>query len=68
MKTTPELFTALSVYNAFMQYVSAWRKLEQQYYHIPSWRIFKQLSNIRQREKLTKAYVKRMVDWGVISE
>lgn len=66
MNVTPEVFTALSAFPRFMKYIEEWRELERQYYHIPSWRTFKQLKNIRQREKLTKAYVAQMKEWGVI--
>lgn len=44
----------------FMQYIDEWQDLDREYRTIPSWRIFKQLSNIRKRERLTKAYVKKM--------
>lgn len=66
MKTTPQVFTALSTFTAFMKYIEEWRELERQYYQIPSWRFFKQLKNIRQRETLTRVYVARMKKWGVI--
>lgn len=66
METTPEVFTALSAFPVFMKYVSEWRELERQYYQIPSWRIFKQLKNIKQRENLTRVFVARMKKHGVI--
>lgn len=47
-------------------YIRAWQKLEREYRQIPSWRSFKQLRNIRQREKLTKAYIERMKEWGIM--
>lgn len=53
---------------AFFKYVNEWRELERQYYRIPSWRWFKQLRNIKKREKLTKLYVARMRHWGIIKE
>lgn len=49
----------------FPQYLAEWKRLEQEYSRIPSWRTFKQLRNIRQREKLTKAYTARMKEWGI---
>lgn len=66
MNTTPEIFTALSVYNAFMKYVQEWQALEREYYSIPSWRWFKQMRNIRQREALTRVYIARMRKYGII--
>lgn len=54
------------IFTEFPQYLAEWKKLEQEYYRIPSWRIFKQLQNIRKREKLTKAYSARMIEWGII--
>lgn len=51
---------------ALNDYIAEWRRLEAEYYKIPSWRIFKQLKNIKQREKLTKAYEAKMKDWGLI--
>ncbi len=51
---------------AFNAYVREWRALEDEYYRIPNWRTFKQLSNIRKREKLTKAYIVKMRGWGLI--
>lgn len=53
---------------AFMKYVADWRALEREYYRIPSWRWFKQLRNIKKREKLTRLYVARMRHWGIIKE
>lgn len=50
----------------FIKYVEDWRELDRQYYQIPSWRIFKQLKNIRQREQLTRVFVARMKHNGVI--
>ena len=58
--TPPEMM------NAFMEYNRKWQELDRQYYQIPSWRIFKQLANIRKREKLTKAYTVQMKEWGII--
>lgn len=52
--------------DAFMAYVNEWCELERQYYRIPSWRWFKQMSNIRQREQLTRVYVARMKHWGIL--
>lgn len=50
----------------FTKYVDEWRELDRQYAEIPSWRIFKQLSNIRKREKLTRLFTARMKKWGII--
>ncbi len=47
-------------------YIAEWQALEAEYYRIPSWRTFKQLKNIRQREKLTKAYTAKMKKWGIL--
>lgn len=58
--------TGIEVVTAFQKYIKDWRELEAAYYRIPSWRWFKQLSNIRQREQLTRVYVARMKKWGVI--
>lgn len=52
----------------FKSYVAEWRELERQYYRIPSWRVFKQLSNIKRREKLTRVFSQRMKKWGVIND
>lgn len=52
--------------NEFSAYLAEWHRLEQEYYRIPSWRTFKQLKNIRQREKLTKAYEATMKQRGII--
>lgn len=57
---------SVAVFEALTKYIADWRELERQYYQIPSWRIFKQLSNIRQRERLTKLFVARMKHWGVL--
>lgn len=51
---------------AFRAYVSQWQALEREYNRIPSWRTFKQLRNIRKREKLTKAYTAKMKEWGIL--
>lgn len=51
---------------AFFKYVEEWRDLERAYYRIPSWRVFKQLRNIKKRERLTTLYVARMKRWGII--
>lgn len=50
----------------FTEYVNDWRELDRQYYQIPSWRIFKQLNNIRKREKLTRLFTARMKHWGIV--
>lgn len=52
--------------NAFVDYVNEWQRLADEYNRIPSWRTFKQLGNIRKREKLTKAYTKQMQEMGII--
>lgn len=57
---------ATQVITTFIKYVEDWRELDRQYYEIPSWRIFKQLKNIRQREQLTRVFVARMKHNGVI--
>lgn len=57
---------ATQVITTFIKYVEDWRELDRQYYQIPSWRIFKQLKNIRQREQLTRVFVARMKHNGVI--
>jgi len=49
----------------FMAYTADWKRLDQEYYRIPSWRWIKQMRNIRQREKLTKAYTAKMREWGI---
>lgn len=54
------------VVTAFVKYIEEWHKLDVEYYTIPSWRIFKQLKNIRQREKLTRIFTARMKHYGVI--
>ena len=54
------------VVTAFVKYVEEWQKLDAEYYRIPSWRIFKQLKNIREREKLTRVFTARMKHYGVI--
>lgn len=50
----------------FMLYVALWQQLEKDYYKIPSWRTFKQLANIRKRERLTKDFVKQSKEWGIL--
>lgn len=50
----------------FTEYVDQWQELDNQYANIPEWRIFKQLSNIRKREKLTRLFTARMKKYGVI--
>ena len=50
----------------FQRYVKEWRRLETEYYQIPSWRVFKQLRNIHRREALTRRYAARMKYWGVL--
>lgn len=57
---------SVAVFEALTKYIADWRELERQYYKIPSWRLFKQLSNIRHRERLTKLFVARMKHWGVL--
>jgi hypothetical protein len=57
---------SVAFFEAFQRYVKEWRDLERAYYRIPSWRWFKQMSNIRQREKLTRVYTARMRHWGII--
>lgn len=49
----------------FLAYIDEWQALDRAYYRIPSWRIFKQMSNIRKREKLTKAWIARCREYGV---
>lgn len=49
----------------FLDYIDQWNELDRAYYQIPSWRIFKQFSNMRKREKLTKAWAKRLREAGV---
>lgn len=49
----------------FFEYIRQWEELDREYYQIPSWRIIKQLRNIRKREKLTKAWAQRMREAGV---
>lgn len=51
----------------FLKYIADWRELERAYYRIPSWRWFKQLRNIKERETLTKVYVARMKKRGIIT-
>lgn len=51
---------------ALNDYIADWRKLEAEYYKIPSWRFFKQMRNIKQREQLTKQFELKMKDWGLI--
>lgn len=58
--------TSVEIMLALQKYIKEWRELEAAYYRIPSWRIFKQLSNIRQREKLTRVYTARMKHWGIL--
>lgn len=60
--------SAVAVMEQLKKYIAEWRELERQYYQIPSWRWFKQLSNIRQRETLTRVYVARMKKWGILTE
>lgn len=50
----------------FPAYLDEWRMLEEAYYRIPSWRWLKQLQNIRQRERLTKEYERKMHTWGLV--
>lgn len=52
----------------FMAYQAEWKRLAAEYDRIPSWRTFKQLRNIKQREKLTKAYTAQMIAWGIVTE
>lgn len=59
---------SVAVFQAFQRYIAEWRELERQYYQIPSWRLFKQLQNIRKREKLTRLFVARMKHWGILQE
>ena len=54
------------VITTFQKYIKEWHDLDVAYYKIPSWRIFKQLKNIRQREQLTRVFVDRMKHHGVI--
>lgn len=58
--------TGVEMMAALQKYISEWQALDAEYYRIPSWRIFKQIKNIRQREKLTKAYTAKMKEWGII--
>lgn len=60
--------SAVAVLEQLKAYIAEWQKLEREYYRIPSWRTFKQLKNIRQRERLTKAFTLKMKRWGVIDE
>lgn len=57
---------SIAFFEAFQKYVADWRELERQYCQIPSWRIIKQLQNIRQREQLTRVYTARMQKWGIL--
>lgn len=59
---------SVEFFEAFQRYINDWRKLEREYYQIPSWRIFKQLRNIRHRETLTRVYVARMKKWGILTD
>jgi hypothetical protein len=51
---------------ALNQYMAEWRQLEAEYYKIPSWRHFKQMRNIKQREQLTRLFATKMQKWGLI--
>lgn len=59
---------SVAFFETFQRYVSEWRQLEREYYQIPSWRIFKQLQNIRQREQLTRVFTARMKKWGILTD
>lgn len=61
MKLKPDEFIRI-----FTDYVDQWRELDNQYARIPGWRIFKQLRNIRKRERLTRLFTARMKKYGVI--
>lgn len=52
--------------DVFLDYINQWRYLESEYYRIPEWRFFKKMANIRQRERLTREYEKKMKSWGLI--
>lgn len=58
--------SAVAVLEQLKAYIADWQKLEAEYNRIPSWRTFKQISNVRKREKLTKAYTAKMKEWGVL--
>ena len=52
----------------FPKYLEDYRRLEIEYYKIRNWPIIgfiRQMHNLRQRSKLTKAYEKKMKEWGI---
>lgn len=59
---------SVNFFQTFQNYVSEWRRLEAEYYRIPSWRWIKQLQNIKERENLTRVYVARMKKWGILQD
>lgn len=60
------VMTTEQIIDSLLKYIADWRKLEREYAEIPSWRFFKQLKNIRQREELTRIFVAKMVKVGII--
>lgn len=57
---------AYQVVKAFKDYLNEHAELEKEYTRIPNWRHFKQMKNIRKREKLTRQYKLRMFELGVL--
>jgi hypothetical protein len=57
---------AKRVISTFQNYIKEWHELDVEYHKIPSWRIIKQLKNIKERENLTRVFVARMKYHGVI--
>lgn len=60
--------SAVAVLEQLKAYIAEWHKLEREYYRIPDWRWFKQMQNIKRRERLTRVFTQRMKKWGIIDE
>ncbi len=50
----------------FKEYLNKYSELELEFSRIPRWRHFKQMKNIRQRERLTRQFKVRMFELGVL--
>lgn len=57
---------AAKIVKIFREYLNKILELEKEYLQIPSWRFFKQMKNIRKREKLNRDYKVKMFELGVL--
>jgi hypothetical protein len=56
---------ARRILHALKWYVNTYAELEKEYSSIPNWRFFKQMRNLKKRERLTREFKTRMFELGV---